>query len=815
MTTTRSTGPTGPQAGSSDEGGRGSRGVLVVLGLVASLLVAAGWVLPIWQARLYAPQYPGGLTTIAYGHQVAGDINEVNALNHYVGLGVFDPADVPEMQLWPFALVAAVLAVVVALLLRRRWAGRLATIYLWALPVGVLAAIQFRLYEFGQDITPGAAFRLDPFIPWVVGKSTVWNFETWAWPGWGLIGILGAAAVVTFGPRLLERRPGAGSGAVQAAAVGLLVVSLTIGAGAGLASPALAQDHDAHDHGSHDGQDDDAPPAPQIGPDSHPAMPAIVEHPAAGDLSDLLEGIEPGGRLRLQAGTYTGPVVIDEPVVIDGVDLPIIQGDGTGSVITVRAPGTVIRGLVVRGSGAGPTDNPAGIRIEADDVTVEGVVVEDSYMGIAVDSAAAAKLIDNHIHGRLQARIVDEGHAVADDEPDDAHDHADRADHADHDPAAHAEHAEHAEHDPADHAEHADHGDHSDHADHADHDDQAAHADHGDHDDQAAHADHGDHGQRVVPSVARGTPSRGDGIWLHDVDHVLVRGNHIEHARDGVYVSFGSGAVIDGNHVHRSRYAVHSMFADEMAIVQNHFSTNLSGTVLMYGGDVLLLRNQIEDNTSASTGFGVILKDIVDVELVQNIVLGNRTGLHLDGPTETTLTANTVARHTIGVQAHSSVKATFSGNSFVDNAIQVVPLGSRFQHVAWSANGWGNYWSSYRGYDARGEGKGAVAHTEGGSVDRLLARNPELLAIAGSPGMQLLRSVEERWGQRDPVVIDELPLTVPVSPALPAAATDPGARNLAFVLGLVLLLPAIGLVARRSHRRSQTSSRRSLRAVHA
>jgi nitrous oxidase accessory protein len=807
MTTTRSTGPTGPQAGSSDERGRGRSGALVALGLVASLLVAAGWLLPIWQARLHAPQYPGGLTTVAYGHQVTGDINEVNALNHYVGLGVFDPADVPEMQLWPFALIAAVIAVVVALLLRRRWPGRLATIYLWALPFGVLAAIQFRLYEFGQDITPGAAFRLDPFVPWVVGRSTVWNFETWAWPGWGLISILGAAAVVTFGPRLLERRSGGGTGAVPAVGVGLLVVSLTLGAGLGLASPAQAQDHGdhgdhgSHDHGSHEGRDDDAPPAPQIGPSAHPAMPVIVEHAAAGDLADLLEATEPGGHLRLPAGTYRGPVVIDEPVILEGEDLPIIQGDGTGSVITVRAPGTVIRGLVVRGSGAGPTDNPAGIRIEADDVTVEGVVVEDSYMGIAVDSAAAAKLVDNHIHGRMQARIVDEGHAVAhDDEADATHDHGDHADHVEHaEHGDHADHADHADHDHADHAAHADHADHGDH-------DHAAHADHG---------DHGDHGHRAVASVARGTPSRGDGIWLHDVDHVLVRGNHIEHARDGIYVSFGSGAVIDSNHVHRSRYAVHSMFARELSIVQNHFSTNLSGTVLMYGGDVLLLRNHIEDNTSASTGFGAILKDIVDVELVQNIVVGNRIGLHLDGPTETTLTANTIARHTIGVQAHSSVKATFSGNSFVDNAIQVVPLGTRFQHVAWSANGWGNYWSSYRGYDARGEGKGAVAHTEGGSVDRLLARNPELLAIAGSPAMQLLRSVEERWGRRNPVVVDELPLTVPVSPALPAAAADPGARNLALALGLVLLVPAVGLVARRSHRRPTTSSRRSLRAVHA
>lgn len=770
MTTPRSTGHSGPTAGSPDEGegGGGRRGALVALGVVASLLVAAGWLLPIWQARLHAPQYPGGLTTVAYGHQVTGDINEVNALNHYVGLGVFDPANVPEMQLWPLALGVGIVAVVLALLLRRRWAGRLARIYLWALPFGVLAVIQFRLYEFGHDITPGAAFRLEPFTPWVIGRSTVWNFETWAWPGWGLIAILAAAVVVTFGPRLVERLPKRDTG--QTPAVGVLVAAVVLGGSVGLPTSAQAQDHghgshatSSHDHGSDDtGSEQDGPPAPDIGPSTHGSMPSITEHAAAGDLTDLLDATEPGGHLTLPAGAYTGPIVIDEPITLEGEDLPIIQGDGTGSVITVRAPGTVIRGIVVRGSGAGPTDNPAGIRIEADDVTIEGVVVLDSYAGIAVDSAAAVKLIDNHIHGRARAQIVDEGHAVADDEASDQPAHA----HDAHDPSVMDHAAE--EHD--------------------------------------AHAG-------PASNASGGTPSRGDGVWLHDVDHVLVRGNHIEHARDGIYVSFGSGAVIDSNHVHSSRYAVHSMFAREMSIVQNHFLENLSGTVLMYGGDVLLLRNHIEGNTSPSTGFGAIFKDIVDVELVQNILVGNRIGVHLDGPTETTLTANTLAGHAVAVQAHSSSKGTFSGNSFVDNTIQVLPLGGRLPHLVWAANGWGNYWSTYRGYDARGEGKGAVAHTEGGSIDRLLARNPELIAIAGSPGMQLLRSVEERWGRRSPALTDELPLTAPVSPALTSPTPEPVARNVAFALGLGLTLPALVLSFRRRH--PSRSLRRSLRAVHA
>jgi nitrous oxidase accessory protein NosD len=820
------------------------------LGLLAALLVAGGgWFLPLWQATLYAPQYPGGLRTVAWGNDVGGDLNEINALNHYVGLGVFDPSDVPEMALWPLALVAAVLAALVAVLVARRWARRLSLVYLWALPLGVLAATQYRLHEFGQDVEPGAAFRMEPFTPWVVGKTTVWNFETWAWPGLGLAAIVVAAALVTFGPRLLQRwtsaspdggdpeptaatEPTDGAGQAdeversasggRAGGAAALALALVLGGGVAAAGPAQAADHDhgAHDHGAHDqaGAPDHAGaaearddlPAPVVGPSAHPSMPAVVEHPPAGDLADLVESTPPGGTLRLRAGTYTGPVVIDEPIVIEGAGLPIVQGDGTGSVITVRAPGTEIRGLVVRGSGPGPTGDPAGVRVEADDVTVEGLVIEDSYVGVAVDSAASVRIEGNHIHGRMGAAIVDEGHAVADDEEHDADvdgatfaphgDDTDHADHAQHDPAAHGDHAEHADH--ADHAQHdpAAHGDHADHAEH----------------DPAAHADHGDHAAQGPRSSGVGGP-RGDGVWLHDVDHVLVRDNHVQGTRDGVYISFGSGAIVDGNHVHASRYAVHTMFAHDLSLVQNHFLDNLSGVVLMYGSEVLLLRNHVEGSTSASTGFGVILKDVGDVEAVQNLLVGNRVGLHLDGPVESTnetiFKANTVARNTVGVQMLSTARASFAGNSFAANTTQALALGSRNVNIEWAADGWGNFWSSYRGYDAVGHGRGAVAHSEGGSVDRLLARNPELIAISSSPAMRLLRSVEERWGQRSPVLVDELPLTVPVSPALATPAPDPGARALGIALGAGLVLPALATFLVRRPRRSAVRTWRSPRAV--
>jgi hypothetical protein len=72
---------------------------------------------------------------------------------------------------------------------------------LWLIPLGVLADIQFRLYQMGHNMDPAAPFDQEPFTPWVIGKVQVAsNVKTIAWPGEALWCLFGAALLVTFGP---------------------------------------------------------------------------------------------------------------------------------------------------------------------------------------------------------------------------------------------------------------------------------------------------------------------------------------------------------------------------------------------------------------------------------------------------------------------------------------------------------------------------------------------------------------------------------------------------------------------------------------
>jgi parallel beta-helix repeat protein len=688
----------------------------IVAGVVAGVLVLVSTTLPIWRSHLIAPQYPGGLHIYAHGHGMEGDIEEVDALNHYIGMRPFDPADVPEMALYPLGIALAIAAIVVATFVRHRWTVLAARAYLFALPLFILADIQFRLYQYGHDLDPQAALRIPEFTPWVIGPTRVWNFTNVAYPGTGMIALIAAAVIVSFGPWLMARaarawaeRSSSAAGAGAAATSALLLVVLAV------APPVGAADHSGHDHSGHDTDTTTTTTAAPATRQRSSDRPSLLEHTGSGPLHELVLAARPGDTIVVPEGFYGGNVVIDVPVTLIGEGRPTIHGTGSGSTLVIRAPGTTVTGFRIVASGPGPVESPSGVRIEADDVRLEDNVVEDAYTGIAVLGATRVHLVDNTIIGRTDALIADDGHAVTD-------------------------------------------------------------------------SDHSEHTGTVVPGRRK---LRGDGISLWDVDGVLVRGNTVNHARDGIYISFGTWVMVDSNVVRTSRYAIHTMYARDLTLVENRFEENLSGAVLMYGGPALVLRNTILENRSPSTGFGVIVKDVVAVEAVENVIARNRVGIHLEGPSQgeepVRAHRNTIASNQIGATLPPSARGTFSANSFVDNLIQIGAHGvGSGSHVEWTEHGWGNYWSNYQGTEGLA-GRGTTPHHEGSRVDGIIERSPLLMSLAGGPGMRLIRSIESHRFAADPVVVDPIPLIRPVSPAL-TTDTDVDTTDVAIAgLGLALI----------------------------
>src|SRR5690606_13360657 len=106
---------------------------------------------------------------------------------------------------------------------------------------------------------------------------------------------------------------------------------------------------------------------------------------SAAPLQPLIDAALAGtGILRLAPGTYEGPVEITGRLILDGGGKAIVQGDHRSSVITLKASGSVLRGLIVRGSGDSHDQIHSGIYVEGHDNRIEDNVLDDVLFGIVL-----------------------------------------------------------------------------------------------------------------------------------------------------------------------------------------------------------------------------------------------------------------------------------------------------------------------------------------------------------------------------------------------------------------------------------------------
>ena len=170
----------------------------------ASLLLLAVYVTPLWRIRLIAPQYPEGLGLQIWVNQITGlkpnDLNNINGLNHYIGMRAIDPGSFPELEYMPKLLGAAVVAGLLVALI-----GRRPLLYVWAVLITLGAAAGLGDfykwgYDYGHKLDPHAAIKVPgmSYQPPVIGSKQLLNFHATSWPGvGGWIAIAALAIVVT------------------------------------------------------------------------------------------------------------------------------------------------------------------------------------------------------------------------------------------------------------------------------------------------------------------------------------------------------------------------------------------------------------------------------------------------------------------------------------------------------------------------------------------------------------------------------------------------------------------------------------------
>ncbi len=706
----------------------------LVAALAAAGLLVAAIFLPLWRMELVAPQYPKGLIMFAYGDHFAendetnyDDLWEINELNHYIGMKAIE--EVTEMKLFiPSLLALAVVSVASTFLAVRpklvRW---LIIAGFWTLPLFFIADLQYWLYYYGHTLDPSAALDMDSFTPKVVGSTKVWNFHSDNSFETGFWLLVLAGLVITFLPPALRflsqpNEPAEKPAPASRGPAGQVARIIIAGAAIGVALLGVGRE-----------------------------TVAAAESQPASMLQSRIDRAPAGDTLVVEGGSYSGNIRIDKPLSLVGHGWPVIDGGGSGDVLTITASDVFVSGFVVRGSSHALTTEPAAIKVKgADRVQVVGNRLLDSHFGV--------HLTNSH-ENTIEGNVLDLGGGT---------------------------------------------------------------------------------------SQAR----RGHGLYLWQVGHSAVRQNDIRNAADGIHLEFSETNVIADNAVTGSRYGIHFMYANGNKVLRNQIKRNLAGAVLMFSHEVIVKDNVIEENRQGATGAGILVKDCDNLFVEGNRLVRNKFGISVEGSPQSAgasavFLRNLLALNDTGISVMSNSPITFVENAVVENGLQVRAMTSaaaaqmlgghggasdgstdHSQHqqgavttttdaqapsgpksAVWAAEGRGNYWSDFRGYDANGDGVGDRPYEARPAFAGRLESNDGLRAFRLTLAQQAIDAAATMFpiSRRAPVLTDAAPLmSPPVSLAAPDARSGVNlplfAGSLALLAGVGVTVVALGATPRRRPR---------------
>lgn len=138
-----------------------------------------------------------------------------------------------------------------------------------------------------------------------------------------------------------------------------------------------------------------------------PILPAATAHTtrivaASGPytaIADALADAQSGDTIEVHGGLHPA-LVVDKPVHLIGIDWPVLDGEGKGTVVLLAAPDIHFQGFLVRGSGSEPDRSHAGISVTAPRVTVAHNRLEEVLFGVYLAEADDAVVRGNEITGK-------------------------------------------------------------------------------------------------------------------------------------------------------------------------------------------------------------------------------------------------------------------------------------------------------------------------------------------------------------------------------------------------------------------------------
>jgi nitrous oxidase accessory protein len=484
-------------------------------------------------------------------------------------------------------------------------------------------------------------------------------------------------------------------------------------------------------------------------------------------IADMIAAAEPGGTITVPPGLYREQLVIEKPVRLVGKGATI-DGGGAGDVVVVKADDVELRGFTIRNGGRAFSQEHSGVRLLGHGTLLASNTIEDVFFGVHIIGGG---------HHQIEFNTI---------RPDESVDPEWRG--------------------------------------------------------------HGISMWNSEGNVIRRNTIRDakDGLFISFSHHNFVHGNTVTKNRFGLHYMSAEDNRFTENVIDDNMAGALVMNSKRLFLKDNQISNNRRGNTAMG----LLLKSVddlwAQDNRITGNGTGILMEDApqspgASVTLTRNLIALNRVGLGLMTTTAATFYENSFVDNGVQVSGRgSSLTLAGHGGSApapapsqtaqpAAPAAQPAAQGSHGGHGAhggatpavtrstpataapaagasaknvWSAEGRGNYWSDYAGYDADGDGVGDRPYRPTSTFGALIKKHAGLDLFRYTPAQQALDAAGRLFPVVRPEVLieDQAPLMAAPTP-LPAAGD---ARGLMTVTALMALLAAVPLLWARGGLRALT-----------
>ncbi len=163
--------------------------------ILSVILLAGVFLFPLWQITLEAAQFPGGLRLNIWINKFSGDdgtdniIQNINILNHYIGMQYIEPDSIPELKYFPYIIYGMMGLGVIAFAINKTWSyiGWFAIMAI----LGGLGVYDFYLwmYDYGHNLDPNAPIKVPGmvYMPPLFGEKDLLNFYVKSYPHLGTL----------------------------------------------------------------------------------------------------------------------------------------------------------------------------------------------------------------------------------------------------------------------------------------------------------------------------------------------------------------------------------------------------------------------------------------------------------------------------------------------------------------------------------------------------------------------------------------------------------------------------------------------------